>query len=136
VLWEARTLSRQNRYDKGRIPFFWNQNQVRSLARQISVNSAFPPALSHMICEPVGLTNRFRLPVTRGQPQYPRAGAGQGNSVADGYEDGLPPILSSQDGADRFTLVRQERTIAPAVPRRVVLTNQTTLGTSDRWNIK
>jgi hypothetical protein len=60
-----------------------------------------------MICESVGLTCRFRLPVTTGQPQYPRAGAGQGNLVADGYEDGLPPILSSQEGADRFTLVRQ-----------------------------
>jgi hypothetical protein len=89
-----------------------------------------------MICELVSLTYRFRLPVTRGQPQYPRAGAGQGNAVADGYEDRLPPILSSQDGTDRFTLVRQGRTIAPSVPRRVVLANQTTLGTSDRWNIK
>src|SRR6516225_1832602 len=100
------TFATKSALTGGGYPLAGTKNQVRSLARQISVNSAFPCPLSHMICEPVGLTYRFRLRVTRGQPQYPCAGAGQGNSLADGYEDGLPPILSSPDGADRFTLVR------------------------------
>jgi hypothetical protein len=38
VLWEARTCSRQNRYDKGRIPFCWYP--VRPSARQFQPDTA------------------------------------------------------------------------------------------------
>jgi hypothetical protein len=56
--------------------------------------------------------------------------------MADGYENGFRPVSGSQNGADRFTLVRQKRIVSPAVPGRFVPADQATLGTSDRRNVK
>jgi hypothetical protein len=89
-----------------------------------------------MIRQLVGLTYRFRQPVARAQPQYPRAGGGQRNSVTDGYENGFRPVSGSQNGADRFTLVLQKGIVSPAVPGRFIPADQATLGASDRRNVK
>jgi hypothetical protein len=53
------------------------------------------PLSPYTIRQLVGLTYRFRLPVTRAQPQYQRAGGGQGDSVTDGYENGFGPVSDS-----------------------------------------
>jgi hypothetical protein len=73
-----------------------------------------PPMLIRQPVDPT--TYGFRLSVARAQPQYPGAGGGQGNSVADGYENGFRPVSRAQNGGDRFTLVRQRRTVSLAVP--------------------
>jgi hypothetical protein len=79
------------------------------------------PAVPDMICEPIGLPDRFRQSVERGQPQYLGASGGKGNSVADRYKNRFRSFLSSQDGTDRFTFVRQESIVSPPVPWRMVM---------------
>src|SRR5215469_252694 len=94
------------------------------------------PAVPHIIREPIGLPYRLRQPVGRGQPQCAGASGGQGNSVADRYKNRFHSVLSSQDGADRFAFVRQERIVSPPVPWRMIIADQTTLGTSDRGKVE
>ena len=79
------------------------------------------PAVPDMICEPIGLPDRFRQSVETGKPQYLGASGGKGNSVADRYKNRFRSVLSSQDGTDRFTLVRQESIASPPVPWRMVM---------------
>ena len=74
-----------------------------------------------MICEPIGLPDRFRQAVKSGQPQYLGASGGQGKSVADRYNNRFRSVLSSQDGTDRFTFVRQESIVSSPVPWRMVM---------------
>lgn len=71
------------------------QNLLFHQNRIFRCGLTFLPLSPYTIRQLVGLTYGFRLAVTGAQPQYPRAGGGQGNSVTDGYENGFGPVSGS-----------------------------------------